>query len=84
MLYIGKLCLKYEGKAFASFFEEEMVFKLSGAPHANALQLAGAQLFDPSGKKRPMKDWVQVPYAHVESWMDYAEAALNQLREAGA
>lgn len=38
-----------------------MVFKLTGGIHQEALSLDGSQLFDPSGKKRRMKEWVQVP-----------------------
>jgi len=37
-----------------------MVFKLTDKIHADALSLDGSELFDPSGKKRPMKEWVQV------------------------
>jgi hypothetical protein len=54
-----------------------MVFKLQGNEHEKALSLKGAQLFDPSGKKRPMKEWVQVPPAHAEKWKKLAGAALN-------
>jgi hypothetical protein len=53
-----------------------MVFKLSGAPHAEALGLAGAQLFDPMGA-RPMKEWVQVPGTHAKQWPRLARAALE-------
>lgn len=73
----GKPCYKIGGKAFVCFFEKEMVFKLSGDIHAQALGLSGSQLFDPSKKKRPMKEWVQVPYLHEEKWLNFAqEAAL--------
>lgn len=77
----GKHCFKLEGKAFISFFQSEMVFKLGGKAHEKALGLAGSQLFDPSGKKRPMKEWVQVPYAHSTQWKAFAKAALNYARE---
>ncbi|GAB4093935.1 hypothetical protein [Flaviaesturariibacter terrae] len=59
----GKPCFKMNGKAFTCFFQNEMVFKLTGPAHAAALAVAGARLFDPSGKGRPMKEWVQVPTA---------------------
>jgi len=54
----GKPCFKINGKAFMCFFENEMVFKLTGENHSEALSFDGSQLFDPSGKKRPMKEWV--------------------------
>lgn len=56
----GKPCFKINGKAFICFFENEMVFKLSTKLLNEVLQLEVAHLFVPSGKKRPMKEWVQV------------------------
>lgn len=73
----GKPCFKINGKAFVSFFQNEMVFKLSGAAHTEALGLEGACLFDPSGKGRPMKEWVQVPFQHKQHWAKYAMEALK-------
>lgn len=75
--FFGKPCFKVNGKAFISFFEEEMVFKLHSDAHTEAISLSGAKLFDPSGKKRPMKEWVQVPFTHADMWPDFAEAALK-------
>ena len=72
----GKPCLKINGKAFASFFENEMVFKLQGEDHTRALALDGSQLFDPSRKGRPMKEWVQVSYAHKKEWQPLTLSAL--------
>jgi hypothetical protein len=73
----GKPCYKINGKAFASFFDNEMVFKLSGKAHKEALSLKGSRMFDPSGKKRPMKEWVQVPYEHREQWSKFAKEAFK-------
>lgn len=73
----GKPCFKINGKAFVAFFQNEMVFKLTADAHGEALSMDGAQLFDPSGKKRPMKEWVQVPYDYKEQWKKFAIDALN-------
>lgn len=73
----GKPCFKINKKAFLCFFQNEMVFKLTGDAHSDALSLDGAQLFDPSGKKRPMKEWVQVPYDYHDKWKEFAKAALK-------
>jgi hypothetical protein len=72
----GKPCFKTGGKAFMSFFENEIVFKLTGEAYHEAISLDGSQAFDPSGK-RPMKEWVQVPFEHKDKWADFAEAALE-------
>lgn len=73
----GKPCFKVNGKAFIAFFQKEMVFKLTGDAHEEALSLKGSKLFDPSGKKRPMKEWVQVPFAHKEKWTKLAKEAMS-------
>lgn len=73
----GKPCFKINGKAFICFFQNEMVFKLTADAHRQAMGFAGAQLFDPSGKKRPMKEWVQVPAAHKDHWPALAAEALK-------
>jgi len=52
-----------------------MVFKLTGEKHSEALSLDGSQLFDPSKKGRPMKEWVQVSFDYQEKWKGFAEAA---------
>jgi hypothetical protein len=73
----GKPCVKINGKAFACFFENEMVFKLHGDMHKEALSLDGSKLFDPSGKGRAMKEWVQVPFDYKSQWEKFAKAAFD-------
>ncbi|HZV68982.1 MAG TPA: hypothetical protein VFG10_05535 [Saprospiraceae bacterium] len=73
----GKPCFKMNGKAFCCFFENSMVFKLSGDDHAEAMNLKGSKLFDPSGKGRAMKEWVQVTYVHYKKWDKFAKSAAE-------
>ncbi len=58
----GHRCLKVVGKAFLVDFDGDLVFKLGRDAMAPLFEahadLAG---FDPSGKGRPMKDWLQAP-----------------------
>ncbi|WP_132123901.1 hypothetical protein [Actinocrispum wychmicini] len=77
----GKRALKANGKAFACLQGDVLAFRLgAGSPaHDDALALAGAELFDPSGTKRPFKDWVAVPSAHAGQWPRLAETALGHL-----
>ncbi|CAM4143072.1 hypothetical protein ZONE111905_04715 [Zobellia nedashkovskayae] len=56
-----------------------MVFKLSGESHNDALSLDGSQLFDTSGKKRPMKEWVQVPFDFKDNWDELARSAFGYM-----
>lgn len=73
----GKPCYKIGGKAFCCLFQDEMVFKLEGEAHQDCLSLDGASLFDPSGKGRPMKAWVQIPMDYQEKWEGFAYAAAK-------
>lgn len=71
----GKRCLKVFGKAFAAQFHDDMVFKLSGEHHEYAAALDGSCLWDPSGKGRAMKEWVQVRPDHEHEWLAMAKQA---------
>ncbi|MFO0594712.1 MAG: hypothetical protein U0228_05395 [Myxococcaceae bacterium] len=73
----GMPALKLNGKAFGGLFGNSAVLKLRGEVHATALGLKGAELFDPSGMGRPMKEWVVVPFAHRAKWAELAGVALE-------
>ncbi|MCX4751053.1 hypothetical protein OG455_37075 [Kitasatospora sp. NBC_01287] len=77
----GKRGLKAHGKAFVCLKGDLLAFRLgNGTPaHAEALALPGAELFDPSGKQRPFRDWVAIPVAHAGAWPRFAELALGSL-----
>lgn len=77
----GKPTLKHNGKALSCFHNDCMVFKLGKPAHTEALALDGAVMFDPSDKGRPMKEWVQVPFAYVDLWAAFAKAALAFIEE---
>lgn len=70
-------------KAIACLDGEAVAFKLGrdSELHAQALALDGASLFDPSRMKRPYKDWVLVPVAHADRWLEFA---ANSAPSAGA
>ncbi|MGI8415332.1 MAG: hypothetical protein ACR2P2_03825 [Nakamurella sp.] len=72
----GAPCFKIGSKAFCCLARgETAVFKLTGQDHADALELPGSKLFDPGGTGRPMKAWVQVPFAESDSWAELANQA---------
>lgn len=73
----GKHCLKADGKVTAVLFEGDLVFKLAGEAHAQALQLEGAHLWDPRGKGHPMREWMQVPVAHSSAYGRLAREAYD-------
>jgi len=78
----GKPCLMTDKKAFAVFFKGEMVFKL-GQQEINLLidKYPNSTNWDPSGKKRPMKDWLQVPVNYSDDWESLSKQALDYVKE---
>ncbi|MES2038080.1 MAG: hypothetical protein V4495_09590 [Pseudomonadota bacterium] len=76
----GKACLKINGKAFMAQHKETVVFKLSGDAHTRAIALADAVLWDPSGKGRPMKEWVALTATHGKKFPAMALAALEYVQ----
>ncbi len=78
----GMPCLKLAGKAFAGSFDGGVVFKLDEDAREGALALKGAKLFDPSGKGRPMKEWVVVPRAQKKLWASLGAKAMHYVESA--
>ena len=77
----GKQCLKVKGKAFLALHKKSLVFKLSGDAHKKALSQKGAVLWDPSGKGRPMKEWVAIPVENLSNAKVFAKRALDYVAE---
>lgn len=77
----GKPCYKVNGKAFTCLFNDDMVFKLNEPHHKKAMALKGSKLFDPSGKGRSMKEWVQVSATHAKQWPALAKAAFDYVKQ---
>jgi hypothetical protein len=78
----GKACLKVNGKAFLAQHKETIIFKLADPEHSKALAMAGAALWDPSGKGRPMKEWVALPIGTSKLFSSLAAAALAYVAHA--
>ncbi len=59
--------------------EDRMSVKLGRAsiPHAEALGLAGSELFHPGGGDRVFYDWVTIPAAHGERWSEFVQRAID-------
>lgn len=80
---MGHPCIKAGGKIIASFQPEgSIAFKLPDeAEREKTLALDGAVPFEPMGKGRVMKEWVDVPVAHEAKWAQLAETALRLRKE---
>jgi hypothetical protein len=53
----------------------------TSAEFADAMNLPGAAWFDPSGKGRPFKDWVQLPVTQSAHWAPLVLAALGRAED---
>ncbi|MCU6501681.1 hypothetical protein LPN04_28190 [Rugamonas sp. A1-17] len=73
----GKECLKIGGKAFLAQQGSYVVFKLNSPLLEQALALDRAVSWDPSGKGRPMREWVALPAENVKKFKKLAQAALS-------
>lgn len=73
----GHPVYKLNKKAFTCYFHGDMVFKLDPETKEKALKLKNSNLFDPSGKNRPMKEWVQLSYTHKKKWGEYSFLAAE-------
>jgi hypothetical protein len=81
---MGHPCIKAGGKIIASFQSEKdsIAFKLPNeAEREKALALEGVVPFEPMGKGRVMKEWVDVPVAHEATWAELADTALRLRKE---
>ena len=80
--WFGKPCINVGKKTFVILWGRDLVFKLAGQSHTEALQIAGARLFDPRGRGNPMKEWVQIPADHAAVWGRFAKQAYEYVYSA--
>ena len=74
----GKPCGKLNKKAFIVFFEDEVVFKIGRVQIEEWILICkGSTNFDPSGKGRAMKDWLQVPAMNKKYYEELLALSLD-------
>ncbi len=77
----GALCAKMpNGKAAVLLKHDYMVFKLAPQDEAAAMELSGAEVFNPKGD-RPMKGWTAVPLEHAAKWPLLAKQAAQYVAQ---
>ena len=74
--WFGKPSLKSQNKFFIVLWGKDLAFKLTGPPHAKALALPGARLFDPRGQGHAMKEWVHVDVTDTSVLQELAQSAF--------
>ncbi|HMJ35818.1 MAG TPA: hypothetical protein VK501_18080 [Baekduia sp.] len=74
-VWFGAPAAKVEGKIFLAVFDGTLVARV-GAEECDDRVLSGhGERFDPSGKGRSMKDWLQTSLEPAD-WPELAQAAL--------
>ena len=77
----GALCMKTpNGKSAAMFWKDNIVVKLTGDSLNDAMSIDGSQLFEPM-EGRPMKEWVQIPFAYKDQWKKFATLSATSVKE---
>jgi hypothetical protein len=74
-LWFGAPSAKVEGKIFLAIFDGTLVARIGAEEVDDRVRSGHGQRFDPSGKGRGMKDWLQTSLEPPE-WPDLAHAAL--------
>lgn len=80
-MMMGRPILKVGGRMFAALSHGSVGFTLGASTpeHAAALEVDGAELFDPGLSGRAFKDWVALPLHRSDLWSETAAAALAHL-----
>lgn len=74
--WFGTPAAKVEGRIFVALWRGRLIARL-GADEVDARVVAGGGVrFDPSGKGRAMKDWLEADAEHDE-WLELALGALT-------
>ena len=80
----GRRQLMLGRKMFATFSENDMSFKLGESQLGRAYSIAGAETWNPKGRKNPSKSWVLIPVSQRKHWMSLALEAAKYLNKLGA
>lgn len=80
---LGKMmsspAIQYQGKVFAFFYNNKMVFKLGRDFQPESLGIREYSLLAPFKTKPPMVDWFEIPAIEQQRWEELARHALQQL-----
>ena len=75
----GMPCVKRAGRVVFGFSpHRDGVQAHRPGPHARALAVPGAHLFDPSGRGEAFRQWVVVPPERADEWEPLAAEAVEQ------
>lgn len=76
---MGRSALMRDGTMIACFSFGALGIKLGrDTPElAAALEVPGAELFDPGASGRPFRGWAAIPTAQSDAWLPHVRAAID-------
>ena len=80
----GRRQLMLDRKMFATFSETDMSFKLGEDQLSQAYSIAGAETWNPKGRKNPSRGWVLLPFSQQKHWMSLALEAAKYVSNRSA
>jgi len=69
---LGRHQLLLNGKMFATYSVDNMSFKLKGEVLAEAFKIRNAIIWNPTNKKNPSRNWVQISSNQRKHWLKLA------------
>jgi len=75
----GRRQLMLSRKMFATYSKIDMSFKLGECQLSQAYSIAGAETWNPVGRKNPSRSWVLVPVSEQKHWMPLALQAAKYM-----
>jgi hypothetical protein len=71
--------IQYQGKNFAFFYNDKMVFKLGREFQPESWGIQNYSLLSPFKTKPPLVDWFEITAADAHRWEELARYALTQI-----
>jgi len=75
--WLKKPCVQTQNKVFGALWGRDLSLKLGEEAQAQALQINGVHLWDPSTKRQPKPEWVHIPFNQSSHWKQYARLAYE-------
>lgn len=72
--------LKYKGKVFAFYHDNQMGFKLGKEFDPSEADISEWSWLSPFKNKPPMKAWFMIPFSESDKWEELTMRALNFMK----
>lgn len=80
---MGRHQLLLGGKMFATYSAGYMSFKLQGNAQEEAFNISCSEVWYPTGRNNPSRNWVQLPNTQDKHWHKFVVRAATQMADLG-